>query len=170
MPSRQRQLHDKVTLANCAAACAGLRMPLAGIETGNHCSCGRSLSNAPATLRVAQSECEVDHCHGNASELCGGGSRMLVYSYTCAPPNTTVQHGDRAAELQIDDQQRPAAAAAAAAAPPASRSPPFKFERPVLIGESPPASVTGAKGFSHFWFPEAGAVIGKSRVAGGAGQ
>jgi hypothetical protein len=42
---------------------------------------------------------------------------------------------------------------------------PFKFERPVLIGESPPASVTGAN-FSHFWFPEAGAVIGNSTAGG----
>ncbi len=37
---------------------------------------------------------------------------------------------------------------------------PFKFERPVLIGESPPASVTGSN-YSHFWFPEAGGVVGK---------
>eukprot|EP01052_Picozoa_sp_SAG31_P067997 SAG31_NODE_26807_length_436_cov_0.765579_1_plen_63_part_10 len=36
---------------------------------------------------------------------------------------------------------------------------PFKFERPVLIGESPAASVTGAQ-HSHFWFPEEGGVVG----------
>ena len=36
---------------------------------------------------------------------------------------------------------------------------PFSFSRPVLIGESRPASVTGAN-HSHFWFPEMGGVIG----------
>lgn len=42
LPSRQPQLHDRVTLENCAEACGGLELPLAGIEAGNHCSCGRS--------------------------------------------------------------------------------------------------------------------------------
>ena len=40
-------------------------------------------------------------------------------------------------------------------------APPLKFERPVLIGESPPASVTGGA-HSHFWFPESGGVVGKA--------
>jgi hypothetical protein len=60
-------------------------MPLAGIEAGNHCSCGRSVAGAPATMGVNQAECEVDHCHGNASEVCGGDARMLVYRYACTP-------------------------------------------------------------------------------------
>lgn len=45
----------------------------------------------------------------------------------------------------------------------------FKFERPVLIGESRPASVTGAN-FSHFWFPEAGGVVGGREHSGHAAQ
>ena len=85
LPTRQPQLHDQVTLENCAGACNELKLPLAGIEAGNHCSCGRSVVGVPATLSVRQKECEVDHCHGNTSEVCGGDARMLVYSYACTP-------------------------------------------------------------------------------------
>ena len=36
----QTQLHDHVTLGNCASACAGLELAVAGIVAGNHCHCG----------------------------------------------------------------------------------------------------------------------------------
>eukprot|EP01043_Picozoa_sp_COSAG02_P050543 COSAG02_NODE_5206_length_4543_cov_11.594140_3_plen_420_part_00 len=56
------------------------------------------------------------------------------------------------------------------AAAAATRPGHFKFERPVLIGESRPTSVTGAN-FSHFWFPEAGGVVGgREHSAGQATQ
>ena len=36
---------------------------------------------------------------------------------------------------------------------------PFSFSRPVLIGSSRPAAITGVN-HSHFWFPEMGGVVG----------
>jgi hypothetical protein len=45
-----------------------------------------TVASAPAMARaVKPAECEADHCHGNTSEVCGGGARMLVYNYTCTP-------------------------------------------------------------------------------------
>ena len=85
LPAYQPQLHDKVTLENCAGACDALKLPLAGIEGGNHCWCGRSVASVPTERERPQAECEVDHCHGNTSELCGGDLRMLVYGYACVP-------------------------------------------------------------------------------------
>ena len=41
---------------------------------------------------------------------------------------------------------------------------PLSFSRPVLIGSSRPAAITGVN-YSHFWFPEMGGVIG-GRVPG----
>ena len=82
LPRYIAAVHDRVTLENCAAACAGLRLRLAGIDAGNHCWCGASVATATARVRP-QPECGALHCHGNPAELCGGGNRMLVYQYSC---------------------------------------------------------------------------------------
>jgi hypothetical protein len=82
LPKYIPALHDVVTLENCAAACAGLKLGLAGIDAGNHCWCGASVATAASRGRP-MAECSVLHCHGNSSELCGGGDRMVVYQYSC---------------------------------------------------------------------------------------
>ena len=86
LPAYQPQLHDKVTLENCAGACDVLKLQLAGIEAGNHCWCGPSVSGVPVARDLPAAECQVDRCHGDTAELCGGGGRMLVYGYACVPP------------------------------------------------------------------------------------
>ena len=86
LPASQPQLHDKVTLENCAGACDALKLPLAGIEAGNHCSCGTSVAGVPVARGRPNAECQVDRCHGDTAELCGGGGRMLVYRHACVPP------------------------------------------------------------------------------------
>lgn len=85
LPAYQPQLHDRVTLENCAEACDALTLPLAGIEAGNHCWCGRSVAGVPAARGRPQPECEADRCHGDEAEPCGGDLRMLVYRYGCTP-------------------------------------------------------------------------------------
>jgi hypothetical protein len=85
LPRYQPQLHDIVTQGNCAAACFGLKLKVAGIDAGNHCWCGSSVANATAQQRKRpMSECGM-HCHGNASQACGGAQRMMAYSFDCEP-------------------------------------------------------------------------------------
>jgi hypothetical protein len=86
LPNYQPQVHDRVTLEDCAGACDDVKMPLAGVDAGNHCWCGHSVTGVPAARERPQAECEVDRCHGNTSELCGGDLRMLVYNFACTPP------------------------------------------------------------------------------------
>ena len=81
MPKFVPALHDRVTQNNCAAACAADKLTLAGIDAGNHCFCGATVATAKARERP-MGECDL-HCHGNTSQLCGGGGRMVVYTYTC---------------------------------------------------------------------------------------
>jgi len=83
-PRQERELHDHVSVENCAAACFFANATIAGIDGGNHCSCGdeAALSNATGRLRP-QGECEVSNCTGAHNESCGGTGRMLAYSFTC---------------------------------------------------------------------------------------
>ena len=46
----QYQLHDHVTLGNCASACAGIKLAVAGIDGGNHCRCGSVANLASAEV------------------------------------------------------------------------------------------------------------------------
>ena len=89
-------LHDRVTLEACASACHDSKLPVAGIDAGNHCFCGTDaeLQAAAAQHRkvdVAQcrpSNCTMTYgdgcaCTGNPSEHCGAPGRLLAYSYNC---------------------------------------------------------------------------------------
>lgn len=80
----------------------------------------------------------------------------------CATAPSTVETGSETSQLRTMLLQLDVLAACCAAAAPLASGAQgsFKFERPVLIGESPPASVTGSN-YSHFWFPEEGGVVGK---------
>merc|ERR1712093_327836 len=40
LPQYQPQVHDRVTLEACAAACWLANLTAAGIDAGNHCFCG----------------------------------------------------------------------------------------------------------------------------------
>jgi hypothetical protein len=83
LPKLQPQLHDVVTLENCASACYTASTALAGVDGGNHCSCGNAVADGPARTRQP-AECEASSCHGNRSEAwCGGTNRMVVYTFTC---------------------------------------------------------------------------------------
>jgi hypothetical protein len=82
--SFQDAVHDHTTLEACAAACFGRHEPVAAIDGGNHCFCGRAgaLANF-SQLSRPMSECEKTECYANKAEKCGGPGRLLTYSYTC---------------------------------------------------------------------------------------
>lgn len=77
-------VHDHTTLEVCAAACFEQKLPVAGIDDGNHCYCGAagSLDHAVSLLRPL-AECETTSCYSDKAEKCGGKGRMLVYPYVC---------------------------------------------------------------------------------------
>ena len=85
LPHAQTQLHDLVTLENCAGACAVIKQPVAGVDGGNHCSCGAAADVAKLSgLAKPISECQTSPCHANANEKqCGGAGRMIAYTFAC---------------------------------------------------------------------------------------
>lgn len=64
------------TVANCIMACKELGKKKAGVEYGGECWCGDAFSagSVPAPLE----QCNIA-CNDNATEWCGGGSRLNVY-------------------------------------------------------------------------------------------
>ena len=60
----------------CVSACQGKGYTLAGIENGDECYCGNTLTTAPSNI----TDCEAYFCPGNSKEFCSAGNRLLVYS------------------------------------------------------------------------------------------
>ncbi|OCK77470.1 WSC-domain-containing protein [Lepidopterella palustris CBS 459.81] len=67
-----------MTVEACQSFCLTKNYPLAGVEYGKQCYCGLDLSNGASS---GYSGCTMP-CAGNASEFCGGPSRINVYNYT----------------------------------------------------------------------------------------
>ena len=92
LPAAQKQLHDSVTLEACAGACARASFSVAGVDGGNHCSCGGKVNVDNATrngLSRPIAECETAPCHEDPNEKgCGGTNRLLAYGFECSdgPP------------------------------------------------------------------------------------
>ena len=87
LPSPQPQLHDRVTLEACAAACASHALTVAGIDAGNHCTCGDATDLLPSKNLIRPgAECQATPCHADPAETgCGGPSRTVTYTFTCTP-------------------------------------------------------------------------------------
>ena len=72
-----------MTPESCQTFCLARNLPLAGLQYTRECYCGTTLSSSAAT---AQPGCTMP-CSGNATQICGGSSRLSVYNYTLyAPP------------------------------------------------------------------------------------
>ena len=106
LPHKHEELHDRVSLENCAAACAGSAAAasdggnittIAGVSGGNHCTCGTTadLDGAEAKSRARPlPECLAEPCSmvygdgcactGKPSERCGATERLMAYSFTCS--------------------------------------------------------------------------------------
>lgn len=66
-----------LTVESCTAACSSAGYSLAGLLSGNTCSCGNSLPFQ--ANKVVDRACPYA-CPGNSQELCGGPQRLSVWS------------------------------------------------------------------------------------------
>ncbi|QIW96711.1 hypothetical protein AMS68_002229 [Peltaster fructicola] len=78
---------SRTTAATCIDACNNANYTLAGVEYGNECYCGNTVSNNQG-LATDQGTCNMA-CNGDASTLCGGPGRMNLYSLGDATPANT---------------------------------------------------------------------------------
>jgi len=76
-----------MTVESCQAFCNTNNYGLAGLEFGKECFCGNALQTYSA---IGYTGCNMA-CSGNASEICGGSSRLSVYNLTTYVPPTTVK-------------------------------------------------------------------------------
>jgi hypothetical protein len=85
------------TVANCISACKTGSFKYCGLEYGGECWMGNAI--AAGSVVAPAKECNVA-CANNATELCGGGSRLNIYqlndgsiSSTSGTPSSTVSTG-----------------------------------------------------------------------------
>ncbi|KAF9466725.1 copper radical oxidase [Collybia nuda] len=67
------------TVEACIAKCAARNFTIAGLEFSSECYCGDVL--VAGAVKALESSCDMG-CGGNATEACGGPSRLSVYSST----------------------------------------------------------------------------------------
>ncbi|PCD38152.1 hypothetical protein AU210_006635 [Fusarium oxysporum f. sp. radicis-cucumerinum] len=75
---------SQMTPTSCLTACADQGFPFAGLEYGGECYCGNVLAND--TVKADVGDCNVP-CNGDKTLLCGGPSRLSVYSSTTGQPS-----------------------------------------------------------------------------------
>ncbi|KAJ3072472.1 hypothetical protein HDU98_003548 [Podochytrium sp. JEL0797] len=63
------------TVESCATACAAGKFQYAGLEAGNQCYCGNSLTASVSTA------CTMV-CQNNGAELCGGVNALSVFQFS----------------------------------------------------------------------------------------
>jgi glyoxal oxidase-like protein/WSC domain-containing protein len=77
-----------MTVELCQAACLDLGYTLAGVEYSQECWCGNAFANGGAPAPDGDAGCNQP-CKGNTAEICGGNSRLNVYSYSAGTGTTT---------------------------------------------------------------------------------
>ncbi|KAI4257110.1 MAG: hypothetical protein L6R42_005853, partial [Xanthoria sp. 1 TBL-2021] len=65
------------TQGKCITACQAAGYTVAGMEYSNECYCGKALINGPAV--AAETQCSSS-CSGDATQKCGGASRMTIFA------------------------------------------------------------------------------------------
>lgn len=81
-----------LTIEKCVNACIGLGYAVAGMEYASQCFCDNFVRNGAAL--VGDGDCSMA-CSGDASEKCGAGNRLSIYSndtlivYQPPTPQTT---------------------------------------------------------------------------------
>ncbi|OTA98734.1 hypothetical protein M426DRAFT_76813 [Hypoxylon sp. CI-4A] len=68
-----------MTTEICGAYCGSLNYALYGVEYGKECYCGNTLKTT--SILSAEEDCNME-CKGNATQICGGSSRLSVYRNT----------------------------------------------------------------------------------------
>ncbi|KAK1825637.1 heme peroxidase [Podospora conica] len=76
--------YDGMTLESCMGNCTGF--DLWGAEYGRECYCGNDLDET--SVKTVESECNM-LCSGDATEFCGSGNRLELYSTTATRPMST---------------------------------------------------------------------------------
>ena len=66
-----------MTEESCIAFCGGKSAAYAGIEYASECYCGNTLDSTAAAAPTG--DCNMG-CSGNATEACGAGNRLTVFS------------------------------------------------------------------------------------------
>lgn len=66
---------NDMTIERCAGNCTSYNY--FGVEYGGECYCGNTL--AAGSVKTAESDCQMT-CSGNATEICGNGNRLTLYS------------------------------------------------------------------------------------------
>ena len=83
--ANQIQDANDMTVQRCIGNCTALGFGVAAIEYSYQCFCGNYLQNGAKA--AAQSDCNM-RCSGDATQFCGAGDRLSVYSNSTA--NLTV--------------------------------------------------------------------------------
>lgn len=73
--------YDGMTVESCMGNCTGF--DLWGAEYGRECYCGNDLDGT--SVQTAQYDCNMP-CSGDATEFCGSGNRLELYSTTATRP------------------------------------------------------------------------------------
>ncbi|KAK0752396.1 heme peroxidase [Schizothecium vesticola] len=73
--------YDDMTLESCMENCTAF--DLWGAEYGRECYCGNSMDGT--SVQTTQSDCNMP-CSGDATEFCGSGNRLELYSTTATRP------------------------------------------------------------------------------------
>ncbi|PNY24742.1 fungistatic metabolite [Tolypocladium capitatum] len=81
----QNFFESNMTPAACLQKCGDHGYMAAGLEYGKECYCGDPANIQTAGAKIVDDkECNVP-CSGNASAICGGGSRLTTYFWTGDP-------------------------------------------------------------------------------------
>lgn len=75
-----------MTATTCLYQCAKFGYAAAGLEYGEECYCGDPGDlTAAGSTKQPETDCNIA-CAGNASSICGGGSRLSTYFWTGSTP------------------------------------------------------------------------------------
>jgi hypothetical protein len=80
--------NHQVTNTKCVAYCGAKGFSMAGTEYGGQCFCGNELVGSS---KIAESECDMP-CEGGASETCGGGMALSVYTSKSTTAKRSLRH------------------------------------------------------------------------------
>lgn len=74
----RRPDNAQLTLQSCVSACNALGYTIAGAEYGVECYCGNVIDNGGVQAASAD-QCSMN-CAGDATQKCGAGGRLTIYS------------------------------------------------------------------------------------------
>jgi Domain of unknown function (DUF1996)/WSC domain len=83
--------NHQVTNTKCVAYCSDKGFSMAGTEYGGQCFCGNELVGSS---KIDESKCNMP-CEGNASETCGGGMALTVYTTKSTKAKKSLRHMQR---------------------------------------------------------------------------